>query len=102
MRPATQRDARWSSRLRPTVSLPFLARQGLEDPASIPSHYTKPAVALAFFVLLAGGDYWWEHRPEPAEKDTAGEALAVVTKSTNACFSDQVRVTGFVGRVRGA
>lgn len=62
----------------------------------IPSHYLKPAVALAFFVLLAGGDYWWEHRPEPAEKDTPGEALVVVTKSTNACFSDQVRVTGFV------
>ena len=62
----------------------------------IPSHYLKPAVALAFFVLLAGGDYWWEHRPEPAEKDTPGEALVVVAKSTNACFSDQVRVTGFV------
>jgi multidrug efflux pump subunit AcrA (membrane-fusion protein) len=62
----------------------------------IPSHYIKPALALAFFVLLAGADYWWEHRPEPAEKDTAGEALVVVTKSTNACFSDQVRVTGFV------
>ena len=41
----------------------------------IPSHYIKPAVALGFFVLLAGADYWWEHRPEPAEKDTAGEAL---------------------------
>jgi multidrug efflux pump subunit AcrA (membrane-fusion protein) len=68
----------------------------LDDPAMIPSHYLKPAVALAFFVLLAGGDYWWEHRPEPAEKDTPGEALVVVTKSTNACFSDQVRVTGFV------
>jgi len=62
----------------------------------IPSHFFKPALALAFFVLLAGADYWWEHRPEPAEKDTAGEALVVVTKSTNACFSDQVRVTGFV------
>jgi multidrug efflux pump subunit AcrA (membrane-fusion protein) len=68
----------------------------LDDPAMIPSHFIKPAVALAFFVLLAGADYWWEHRPEPAEKDTAGEALVVVTKSTNACFSDQVRVTGFV------
>jgi multidrug efflux pump subunit AcrA (membrane-fusion protein) len=81
---------------RPTISLPPLARQGLDDPAMIPSHFIKPAVALAFFVLLAGADYWWEHRPEPAEKDTAGEALVVVTKSTNACFSDQVRVTGFV------
>ena len=62
----------------------------------IPSHYIKPAVALGFFLVLAGADYWWEHRPEPAEKDTAGEALVVVTKSTNACFSDQVRVAGFV------
>ena len=62
----------------------------------IPSHYIKPAVALAFFFVLAGADYWWEHRPEPAEKDTAGEALVVVTKATDACFSDQVRVTGFV------
>ena len=60
------------------------------------SQFIKPAVALAFFFVLAGADYWWEHRPEPAEKDTAGEALVVVTKSTNACFSDQVRVTGFV------
>ena len=62
----------------------------------IPSHFIKPAVALAFFFVLAGADYWWEHRPEPAEKDTAGEALVVVTKSTNACFSDMVRVTGFI------
>jgi hypothetical protein len=30
----------------------------LDDPAMIPSHYIKPAVALAFFVLLAGADYW--------------------------------------------
>src|ERR1700761_8255319 len=71
-------------------------RPGSDDPAMIPPHYFKPAVALAFFVVLAGADYWWEHRPEPEEKDTASEALVVVTKSTNACFSDQVRVTGFV------
>jgi multidrug efflux pump subunit AcrA (membrane-fusion protein) len=68
----------------------------LDDPAMSFSHYLKPAVALAFFVALGVGDYWWEHRPEPAEKDTAGEAIVVVTKSANACFSDQVRVTGFV------
>lgn len=60
------------------------------------SQFIKPGIAVACFVLLAGGDYWWEHRPEPPEKDTASEALVVVTKSTNACFSDQVRVTGFV------
>ncbi|HLZ04799.1 MAG TPA: efflux RND transporter periplasmic adaptor subunit [Bradyrhizobium sp.] len=60
------------------------------------SQFIKPGIALAAFLLLAGGDYWWEHRPEPAEKNTAGEALVVVTKSTKACFSDQVRVTGFI------
>src|SRR5215475_3153141 len=70
--------------------------QGLDDPAMISSHLFKPALALGFFVLLAGADYWWEHRPEPVEKETVTEALVVVTKSTNACFSDQVRVTGFV------
>src|ERR1700743_1339559 len=90
-----RRDAP-SSSLRLTISLPLLARQGLDDPAMIPAHYIKPAVALAFFFVLAGADYWWEHRPEHAAKGTAGEALVVVTKSTNACFSDQVRVTGFV------
>src|SRR5215470_12852811 len=60
------------------------------------SQFLKPGIAVGFFVLLAAGDYWWEHRPEPEEKDTTGEALVVVAKSTNACFSDQVRVTGFV------
>src|SRR5215468_11417024 len=60
------------------------------------SQFLKPGIAVGFFVLLAAGDYWWEHRPEPEEKDTTGEALVVVTKSTNACFSDLVRVTGFV------
>jgi multidrug efflux pump subunit AcrA (membrane-fusion protein) len=68
----------------------------LDDPAMNRSQYATPAIALAVFVVLAGADYWWEHRPEPVEKDTAGEALVVVTKSTNACFSDQVRVTGFL------
>lgn len=60
------------------------------------SQFLKPGIAMFFFVVLAGADYWWEHRPEPEEKDTAGVALVVVTKSINACFSDQVRVTGFV------
>jgi multidrug efflux pump subunit AcrA (membrane-fusion protein) len=60
------------------------------------SQFLKPGIAVFFFVVLAGADYWWEHRPEPEEKDTAGVALVVVTKSINACFSDQVRVTGFV------
>lgn len=60
------------------------------------SDYLKPAAGVAFFVVLAGAYYWYEHRPRPVEKDTPVQAQVVVTKSTNACFSDQVRVTGFV------
>jgi multidrug efflux pump subunit AcrA (membrane-fusion protein) len=60
------------------------------------SENIKRAVGAVLFAAIAGGYYWWEHRPEPAEKETQGQAQVVVTKSTNACFSDQVRVTGFV------
>jgi len=66
------------------------------DPAMSLSENIKRALGVVFFIALAGGYYWWEHRPEPEEKDTPGQALVVVTKSTNACFSDLVRVTGFV------
>ena len=60
------------------------------------SEYLKPALGVVFFAALAGGYYWFEHRPQPVEKETSGEAQVVVTKSTNACFSDLVRVTGHV------
>jgi multidrug efflux pump subunit AcrA (membrane-fusion protein) len=60
------------------------------------SEYLKPALAAVAAIALGGGYYWFEHRSRPEEKDTPGQALVVVTKSTNACFSDQVRVTGFV------
>ena len=60
------------------------------------SENLKRALGAVFFLGLAAGYYWWEHRPEPEVKDTPGQALVVVTKSTNACFSDLVRVTGFV------
>jgi multidrug efflux pump subunit AcrA (membrane-fusion protein) len=60
------------------------------------SNYLKPALAVVLFVVLGAGWYWFEHRSHPEEKETAGNALVVVTKSTNACFSDLVRVTGFV------
>src|SRR5271154_6432331 len=60
------------------------------------SEYLKPALGVAFFVAFAGGYYWFDHRPQPQEKDTPEEALVVVTKSVNACFSDLVRVTGHV------
>src|SRR5499427_2866666 len=60
------------------------------------SENMKRGLGGVLFVVLAGGYWWWEHRPEPVEKETVTEALVVVTKSTNACFSDLVRVTGFV------
>ena len=60
------------------------------------SEYLKPALAVTFFAVLGGAWYWFEHRSHPEEKEAAGTALVVVTKSTNACFSDLVRVTGFV------
>jgi multidrug efflux pump subunit AcrA (membrane-fusion protein) len=59
------------------------------------SEYLKPAGTVAFILALGVGYYWFEHRHHPEEKETPGEALVIVTKSTNACFSDLVRVTGF-------
>jgi multidrug efflux pump subunit AcrA (membrane-fusion protein) len=60
------------------------------------SEYLKAAPAVAFFAVLGVAWYWFEHRSRPEEKDAPGSALVIVTKSTNACFSDLVRVTGFV------
>jgi multidrug efflux pump subunit AcrA (membrane-fusion protein) len=60
------------------------------------SENIKRGIGAVVFIALAGGYYWWEHRPEPQEKETQGKAQVVVTKSTNACFSDQIRVTGFI------
>ena len=60
------------------------------------SEYLKPAIAVVCFVVLGGAWYWFEHRSHPEEKEPPGTALVIVTKSTNACFSDLVRVTGFV------
>jgi multidrug efflux pump subunit AcrA (membrane-fusion protein) len=60
------------------------------------SQYLKPAMGAVVFAALIGGWYWFEHRSRPEEKDTPSNALVIVTKSTNACFSDLVRVTGFV------
>src|SRR5205807_4004506 len=37
-----------------------------------------------------------EHRPHHEKPETAGQALVVVAKTVNACFSDMVRVTGFI------
>jgi multidrug efflux pump subunit AcrA (membrane-fusion protein) len=60
------------------------------------SEHLKPALAVAFFAILGGAWYWFEHRSRPEEKEATSKALVIVTKSTNACFSDLVRVTGFV------
>src|ERR1700749_323335 len=60
------------------------------------SENMKRAAGAVFFIVPGGGYWWWVHRPEPEEKEAVTEALVVVTKSTNACFSDLVRVTGFV------
>jgi multidrug efflux pump subunit AcrA (membrane-fusion protein) len=60
------------------------------------SEYLKPASAAAGIVVVAAGYYWIEHRSHPEAKDTPNSALVVVAKATNACFSDLVRVTGFI------
>src|SRR5436190_11440916 len=60
------------------------------------TEYLKPALGTAFFVALFAGYYWFEHRPHREVQETAGQALVIVAKTVNACFSDMVRVTGFV------
>jgi multidrug efflux pump subunit AcrA (membrane-fusion protein) len=60
------------------------------------SEYLKPVLGTVAVVALGVGYYWFEHRPRPEEKETPGQALVVVTKATNACFSDMVRVTGYI------
>ena len=60
------------------------------------SEYLKPAVGVVVVVVLGAGYYWFEHRAHPEGKEAPANALVIVTKTTNACFSDLVRVTGFV------
>src|ERR1700733_10845142 len=60
------------------------------------SEYLKPALAVVSVAVLGGGWYWLEHRTRPEEKETPSNAMVIVTKSTNACFSDLVRGTGFI------
>jgi multidrug efflux pump subunit AcrA (membrane-fusion protein) len=60
------------------------------------SAYLNPALAVIAVVALGAGYYWFELRSPPEAKETPTQALVIVTKSTNACFSDLVRVTGFV------
>jgi multidrug efflux pump subunit AcrA (membrane-fusion protein) len=60
------------------------------------SAYLKPALAVVAVVVLGAGYYWFDLRSPPEEKETTSKAQVIVVKSTNACFSDLVRVTGFV------
>src|ERR1700716_986686 len=60
------------------------------------SAFLKPVLAVVVVAALGVGYYWFEHRPHPEEKETQSNALVIVAKSTNACFSDLVRVTGFI------
>src|SRR6202521_79062 len=60
------------------------------------SQYLKPALAVVVLAALGGGWYWFEHRSHTEAKETPANALVVVTKSTNACFSDMVRGTGYI------
>jgi multidrug efflux pump subunit AcrA (membrane-fusion protein) len=60
------------------------------------SEYLKPAIGAVAVVVLGAGYYWFEHRSRPEPKDTPSNARVIVAKTTNACFSDLVRVTGFI------
>jgi multidrug efflux pump subunit AcrA (membrane-fusion protein) len=60
------------------------------------SEYLKPAIGVVVVAALGAGYYWFEHRPRAEDKEAPGKALVIVTKTTNACFSDMVRVTGFI------
>ena len=60
------------------------------------SEYLKPAATVVCLAAMVGAWYWFEHRSHPEEKDSPTSAQVTVIKSTNACFSDLVRVTGFV------
>jgi multidrug efflux pump subunit AcrA (membrane-fusion protein) len=58
--------------------------------------YLKPVIGAVVVVGLGAGYYWLEHRPRPQQTVMPNKALVVVAKAVNACFSDLVRVTGFV------
>src|SRR5882757_2971418 len=99
MRPAPLRDAFFLGLSRFGLLSPSRIISTLIwiDPAMKLSEYLKPALGVVFFVVLAVGYYWFEHRSShPEAKETPGQALVIVAKTVNACFSDMVRVTGFV------
>src|SRR3954454_16203564 len=56
----------------------------------------KSVAGTVVVVALFAGYYWYEHRPHPAAEELRMQAQVLVTKAGKACFSDLVRVTGFV------
>jgi multidrug efflux pump subunit AcrA (membrane-fusion protein) len=60
------------------------------------TEYIKPAIAVVAVAVLGGGWYWFEHRSHTEAQETPTNAMVIVAKSSNACFSDLVRVTGFI------
>src|ERR1044071_3896520 len=58
--------------------------------------WLKPVAGTIIVVALGAGYYWLEHRPRPQQTVVPNKALVIVARSVNACFSDLVRVTGFV------
>jgi multidrug efflux pump subunit AcrA (membrane-fusion protein) len=58
--------------------------------------YLKPVLGAVVVAALGAAYYWLEHRPRPQQTVMPNKALVVVAKAVNACFSDLVRVTGFV------
>jgi multidrug efflux pump subunit AcrA (membrane-fusion protein) len=58
--------------------------------------YLKPVIGAVVVVAVGAGYYWVQHRPRPQATVIPNKASVVVAKAVNACFSDLVRVTGFV------
>jgi multidrug efflux pump subunit AcrA (membrane-fusion protein) len=58
--------------------------------------WLKPVAGAIAVVALGAGYYWIEHRHRPEPTVVPGKAMVIVAKAVNACFSDLVRVTGFV------
>jgi len=60
------------------------------------SEMLKPAGVAVIVIALLGGTYLFEHRSHPVPEEPPMQAVVVVAKAVNACFSDLVRGTGFV------
>jgi multidrug efflux pump subunit AcrA (membrane-fusion protein) len=63
---------------------------------AVRSRWLKSLAGAVVVAALGAGYYWLEHRPRPQPTVIPNKAVVIVAKSVNACFSDLVRVTGFV------